>query len=308
MLSQPPRGFLDWPVVTDPAAWQADVAIVGIPLSEPYPRDPWPNDQANAPSWVRRLSVQFCDGADHWDFDNGAPLAEILPPRCIDLGDLVWNGSEYGSFLQKSAPLFAGLWRNGTQILGIGGDHGVTIPLLHGLEGVGEPVYIVHVDAHLDWRDDVQGVRNGYSSPLRRASELPWISGMTQIGLRGTGSARRAEYEAAAAWGSRMIPAYEVHDRGIDWVIQQLPKDKPVFLTIDADGVDPTVMPAVLGPSPGGLTAPQIFKLIRAVAQQSRLVGMDVVEIAPAWEPANMLTATMAGRMFVQALGATWKR
>ena len=308
MLSQPPRGFLDWPVVTDPAAWQADVAIVGIPLSEPYPRDPWPNDQANAPSWVRRLSVQFCDGADHWDFDNGAPLAEILPPRCIDLGDLVWNGSEYGSFLQKSAPLFAGLWRNGTQILGIGGDHGVTIPLLHGLEGVGEPVYIVHVDAHLDWRDDVQGVRNGYSSPLRRASELPWISGMTQIGLRGTGSARRAEYEAAAAWGSRMIPAYEVHDRGIDWVIQQLPKDKPVFLTIDADGVDPTVMPAVLGPSPGGHTAPQIFKLIRAVAQQSRLVGMDVVEIAPAWEPANMLTATMAGRMFVQALGATWKR
>lgn len=308
MLSQPARGFLDWPVVTDPAAWQADVAIVGIPLSEPYPRDPWPNDQANAPAWVRRQSVQFCDGPDHWDFDNGAPLGEILPKRCIDLGDLVWNGSDYNSFLKKSGPLFANLWRSGTQIFGIGGDHGVTIPLLHGLEGVGEPVYIVHVDAHLDWRDDVQGVRNGYSSPLRRASELPWISGMTQIGLRGTGSARRAEYDAATAWGSRLIPAYEVHDRGIDWVIEQLPKGKPVFLTIDADGIDPSIMPAVLAPAPGGLTAPQIFKLIRSVAIHSRLVGMDVVEIAPAWEPANMLTGAMAGRMFIQALGASWKR
>ena len=84
MLSRPPRPFLDWPIVTDPAAWQADVAIVGIPLSEPYPRDPWPNDQANAPHWVRRQSIQFCDGRDHWDFDNGAPLGEILPARCLD--------------------------------------------------------------------------------------------------------------------------------------------------------------------------------------------------------------------------------
>lgn len=308
MFSQPPRGFLDWPIVTDPQAWRADVAIVGIPLSEPYPRDPWPNDQSLAPNWVRRQSVQYCDGPDHWDFDNSAPLAEILPPRCIDLGDLVWDGSSYDVFLKQAGPLFANLWRSGTQIFGIGGDHGVTIPLLHGLEGVGEKIHIVHVDAHLDWRDDVQGVRNGYSSPLRRASELPWISGMTQIGLRGTGSARRPEYEAAAAWGSRLIPAHEVHEHGIDWVIDQIPAGQPIFLTIDADGVDPAIMPAVLAPSPGGLTAPQMFKLIRAVAQRGRLVGMDVVEIAPSVEPANAITAIMAGRMFIQALGATWKR
>lgn len=308
MLSRPPRGFLDWPVMIEPAARQADVAFLGIPLSEPYPRDPWPNDQANAPHWVRRQSIQFCDGPDHWDFDNGAALGEILPPNCLDLGDLVWGGSAYDTFLREAGDLLAGLWKSGTQVFSVGGDHGVTIPLLHGLEGVGEPIHIVHVDAHLDWRDDVQGVRNGYSSPLRRASELPWISGMTQIGLRGTGSARRGEYEAAAAWGSRLIPACEVHDRGIDWVIDQIPHDKPVFLTIDADGVDPSIMPAVLAPSPGGLTAPQMFRLIRAIAARGRLVGMDVVEIAPGVEPANAITAIMAGRMFIHALGATWKR
>ncbi|TDQ81543.1 agmatinase [Dongia mobilis] len=308
MLSRPNRGFLDWPIVTDPGARRADVAIVGIPLSEPYPRDPWPNDQANAPQWVRRQSIQFCDGRDHWDFDNGAPLAEFLPPHCHDLGDLVWDGGDYGSFLARAGELFAGLWRTSTQVFGIGGDHGATIPLLHGLAGLGEKIHIVHIDAHLDWRDEVQGIRNGYSSPLRRASELPWIGGMTQIGLRGTGSARRPEVEAALAWGSRLIPAHEVHAHGIDWVIDQIPGDQPVFITIDADGVDPSIMPAVLAPSPGGLTAPQMFRLIRAIASRQRLVGMDVVEIAPAWEPANGLTAIMAGRMFLQALGASWKR
>ncbi len=305
MIVPPPRGFLDWPVVTDPAAWHADVAMVGIPLSEPYAGNPHPNDQARAPDWVRSQSSQFCDGPDQWDFDLGGSLGEALPARCLDLGNLVWDGGDYPAFLRETAGRLAGLWRQGTQVLALGGDHGVSIPLLHGLEGVGEPVHIVHVDAHLDWRDEAGGVRHGYSSPLRRASELPWIRGMTQIGLRGTGSARREEYEASLDWGARHVSARALHDRGIEWVIDQLPETGPFYLTVDADGIDPMLMPAVLAPVPGGLTAPQMFRLIRAICKRGRLVGMDIVEIAPGMEPANALTAIMAGRMFIHALGAS---
>ena len=73
---------------------------------------------------------------------------------------------------------------HGAQVLVIGGDHGATIPALDALDAVGEPVYIVHVDAHLDWRAEVGGVTRGYSSPLRWASTKPYVLGMTQIGLR----------------------------------------------------------------------------------------------------------------------------
>ena len=83
----PARPFLDWPVVTDPSGWAADIAVIGLPHSEPYARDPWPNDQTNAPAAIRAASSEISYGPNQWDFDLDAPLAEVLPPRCIDCGD-----------------------------------------------------------------------------------------------------------------------------------------------------------------------------------------------------------------------------
>ncbi len=191
-------------------------------------------------------------------------------------------------------------------MLSIGGDHGVTIPLLRALEAVGRPVHIIHIDAHLDWRDDVAGVKRGYSSPLRRASELPWIAGMTQIGLRGTGSARRAEVEAARAYGARLVTAGELHERGMGAVIDELPRDTAFFITIDADGLDPACMPGVLAPSPGGVRPEQVKQLLHGAARRGPVVGMDIVEIAPSFDYANHLTAITAGRLFINLIGAVY--
>jgi agmatinase len=300
----PKRAFLDWPVVTDPAQWQADIAVLGIPQSEPYPHDTCPNDQSRAPDVVREQSGQFCDGAAHWDFDIDAPLQEVLPARCIDIGNLVWGTEPYEAHFRRVTAAARRLWSNGALVLSIGGDHGVTIPLLEALEVLHRPVHIIHIDAHLDWRDDVGGVKRGYSSPLRRASELPWIAGMTQIGLRGTGSARRPEVEAARSYGSRLVPAGELHERGIDAIADELPHDTAFFVTIDADGLDPSCMPAVLAPSPGGVRPEQVKRLLHKVAARGPIVGMDIVEIAPSFDFANQLTAITAGRLFINLIGA----
>lgn len=310
----PQLAFLDWPVVTDPAGWQADIALLGIPQSEPYPHDECPNDQSRAPEAVRAQSGQFCDGPTHWDFDIGGPLQEVLPARCIDIGNLLWRGEgrsgeggePYEAHFQRVTAAARQLWSSGALVLSIGGDHGVTIPLLHALEAVGRPVHIIHIDAHLDWRDDVAGVKRGYSSPLRRASELPWIAGMTQIGLRGTGSARRGEVEAARAYGSRLVTASELHERGMDAVIDELPRDTAFFVTIDADGLDPACMPGVLAPSPGGVAPDQVKRLLYRAAERGPVVGMDIVEIAPGFDFANHLTAITAGRLFLTLIGAVF--
>ncbi len=305
-------GFMGWPVelAAPDRARAADVALVGIPLSEPYSGQADPNDQAKAPDAIRAQSHQIWDGPEHWDFDLGATWSECLPPRCWDLGN--WlpatqrSGPGFSRFLQEAASAMGELFAAGTQVLVLGGDHGASIPVLMGLQGLARPVHVLHIDAHLDWRDEVGGVRHGYSSPLRRASEMPWISGMTQIGLRGTGSARRAEWEAAQAWGSHCLSARQVHASGMQAVIDALPEATDFYITIDADGLDPSLMPAVMAPAPGGLRFEQVAALIAGAGQRGRIVGMDVVEVAPTYDLANQQTCITAGRLLLQALAATW--
>jgi agmatinase len=301
----PERGFLDWPIVTDPRDWQAEVALIGLPHSEPYASDPHPNDQARAPEAVRRQSHQISDGADHWNFDLGAALSGLGLGRCIDCGDLPWTEGPYDAHAARATGLLRRLFRNRTQVFVLGGDHGVTIPVLDALEAVGEPVHVVQIDAHLDWRAEVGGIRRGYSSPMAWASRLPWISGMTQIGLRGTGSARRAEVEAARAYGSLLVTAERVHADGLGPVLAAIPEAAPIYLTIDADGLDPSEMPGVLGPAPGGLRFAQVAPFLRALARRQRVVGCDVVEVAPSFDSAGAITAITAGRLILQVLGAS---
>jgi agmatinase len=301
----PERPFLDWPVVTAPAGWDADVALLGIRHSEPYAHDTFPNDQARAPDAIRAKSQVFCYDPGHWDFDVGGDLASKLPQHA-DIGNVGWDGGDYGDYAARIADRVRYLWQRGTQLVVLGGDHGVTIPVVDALDAVGEPIHILHIDAHLDWREEVGGVRRGYSSPLQWASKIPAVSGMTQIGLRAIGSARRQEIEAARAFGSQLISAQDIHAHGIEPVLDTIPAGRAVYLTIDADGLDPTEMPAVMAPAPGGLYFRQLAPLLRAVARRNRIVGMDIVEIAPSYDFANGLTCIMAGRLILNVLNASW--
>jgi agmatinase len=305
--NNPARPFLDWPVVTDPSGWTADVAIVGIQHSEPYSHDTFPNDQARAPDAIRERSQSFCYNPAHWDFDTGTDLASNLPARHMDIGNVGWSRSgdyaEYAAAITERARHF---WRQGAQLVVLGGDHGVTIPVVDALDAIGEPVHILHIDAHLDWREEVGGVRRGYSSPLQWASRNPAVSGMTQIGLRAIGSARRGEVEAAWKYGSKLFSAQQIHAEGMEPVLETIPEGRAVYLTIDADGLDPTEMPAVMAPTPGGIYFRQLAPLLRSVARHNRIVGMDIVEIAPSYDFANGLTCIMAGRLILNVLSTSW--
>jgi len=191
-------------------------------------------------------------------------------------------------------------------LLSIGGDHGVPIPVFRALDVVAsaaEPIVMVHVDAHLDWRDDVNGAREGYSSPLRRAAELDHVGEMFQIGLRAQGSARSGEVQDALAYGSNLITAYDVHDKGMSAVLDRIPDGGRYYLTIDADGLDPSVCPAVAGPAPGGLLFHQVRALIHGLVNKGRLVGLDFVEITPSRD-LNGITSHVCGRVFLNAIGA----
>jgi agmatinase len=303
---QPERPFLDWPVAMEPSGWKdARVALLGICHSEPYSHDPFPNDQSKAPDAIRRMSPSFCYDPAHWDFDVGTDLASNLPAH-VDMGNVAFDGGDYSAYAAAITARARSLWRQGAQIIVLGGDHGVTIPVVDALDAIGEPVHILHIDAHLDWREDVGGVRRGYSSPLQWASKVKAVAGMTQIGLRAIGSARQKEVQAARDFGSHLFLAEQIHADGMDPVLATIPAGRPVYLTIDADGLDPTEMPAVMAPTPGGIYFRQLAPLLRAVARRNRIVGMDIVEIAPSYDFANGLTCIAAGRLILNVLSASW--
>ncbi len=305
-LTQAPRpgrhkSFLDLPLALDLDELRADVAILGVPYGAAYSAQERVNDQANAPTAVRQASYHVSDGPAHWDFDLGGPLGE-RPVRVVDCGDVTADLADPGLHYRNAEAAVAKILAAGALPITIGGDHGIPIPVLRGFAGRG-PIHLVHIDAHLDWRDAVNGEREGYSSPIRRASEMAHIDRIWQIGLRGQGSARNEEVAAARAYGSNLITAWELHEVGMAAVLDRIPDGASYYLTIDADGLDPSVMPAVAAPAPGGVTFHQARQLIHGLVRKGRVVGMDIVEITPARD-LNEITAIAAGRLIVNLIGA----
>jgi agmatinase len=162
---------------------------------------------------------------------------------------------------------------------------------------------VLQIDAHIDWRDEVNGERYGYSSAMRRASEMPHVAGMVQVGLRSVGSARFDEIEAARRYGSRFVTAREIHAQGVETALQHIPHDAQVVVSLDCDGLDPSVMPGVAARTPGGLTYTQTIDLLSGLSHRSRIVGFDLVELYPPADIAG-LSALTAARILVNLIGA----
>lgn len=297
-----PRTFLGFPLHTDLATLDAHIAVIGLPYGDAYTMAGVANDQCNAPAAVRAASEHISEFSHHWDFDLGGPLLDGRDIRIADCGDVPGDHRDLSGHYKRAEEAVREILSRGAVPLIIGGDHGVPIPAFRAYEGRG-PVTLVHVDAHLDWRDEVNGVREGYSSPIRRASEMDWIEGIFQIGMRGVGSAREEEVTAARAYGAEIIDAWEVHEHGMASVLSRIPDGGSYYLTIDADGLDPSVMPAVAAPVPGGLLFHQVRALIHGLEAKGRVAGMDIVEITPCRD-VNQITAVVAGRLMVNLIGA----
>jgi agmatinase len=294
--------FCQFPLALDLDALDAHVAILGLPYGDPYSIDEVTNDQTNAPTAVRRASDKAWEGLGQWDFDLDGTVFDGQDIRVVDCGDIPGDTDELSGHYRAAETAVRKILKAGAMPIIIGGDHGVPIPVFRALEEVG-PVHLIQIDAHLDWRDDINGVREGYSSPIRRASELDHIDQIFQIGLRCQGSARTPEVEAARAYGSNLITIYELEDRGVADVLAQIPDGERYYLTIDADGMDPSIMPAVAGPAPGGVTYSQMHRLIQGLVKKGRLVGMDIVEITPSRD-VNDITSITAARLITNAVGA----
>lgn len=257
---------------------------------------------ALAPAAIRAASQEDAAFVGHWDFDLGGPLFDGKPVTCVDAGDVPTTMHDNEGNRARIAAKTQEILATGAVPILLGGDDSLPIPFFAGFADHG-PVWILQIDAHIDWRDEVLGERFGYSNPMRRASEMPHVAGMVQVGLRSVGSARLEEIEAARRFGSRFVTAREVHAQGVEAALRHIPEGARVVITLDCDGLDPSVMPGVAARTPGGLTYTQTIDLIAGVGKRAKIAGFDLVEFYP---PADVggLTALTASRLLINAIGA----
>ena len=278
--NEPETGFLGIEIETDLAGLDADVAVLGVPHGWPYPRPGATAGCADAPAAVRRASQRLARFRGHWDFDLDAPM---LPPdggpRTVDAGDVPGDPPDGPGNAGRTTEAVRAILAGGAVPVCIGGDDSVPIPILRAYDGHG-PITIVQVDAHLDYRDEVDGVREGYSSPMRRASEMPHVERIIHVGLRGVGSARAEDVVDSRAAGNLLVTARELHERGVPWLLAQIPATASVVVAFDGDGLDPSVLPAVSARVPGGLGYREAVDLISGL--RGRLAGAAFTEYVPA--------------------------
>jgi agmatinase len=296
-----PATFLHSDYAPDLEGLKADIAFLGIPYGEAYNYADIVNDQTNGPTAMRAASPGILRGLERYDFDLDGTLYDGKPVRTVDCGDVWGDHLDLKSHVRRAEQAVRGILAAGAMPIVLGGDHAVPIPVLRAFDAQG-PITLVQIDQHIDWRNEVNGVRHGLSSPIRRASEMDHIGEIFQIGLRATGSARPEEVEAAHAYGAHLVTAYELHDVGMNAILDRIPSGGSYYLTVDMDGIDPSVAPGVNAPAPGGVTFIQARELIRGLVRKGRVVGMDVVEITPRHD-VNQITCITAGRLIVNLIG-----
>jgi len=295
MMNRPEVAFIGAPIETDLARLDSDVAILGVPFGWPYPRPGATAGCAEAPAAVRRRSARLARFRDHWDFDIGGPMRLR---SFADAGDVPGDPADGAGNSARISDAVAAILERGAVPICLGGDDSVPIPIIRAYGGRG-PLTVLQVDAHLDYRDEVDGVRMGYSSPMRRATEMAHVERVIHVGLRGIGSARASDVADSTDAGNLLVTARELRGRGVPWLLDQLAQDASILLSFDGDGLDPSLMPAVSAPAPGGLDYEEAWQLLSGV--RSRVVGAVFTEYVPDLDT-NELSALAIARLVIALL------
>jgi agmatinase len=252
----------------------ADAVLFGAPHGTPYEgiaNQPF----AVAPDALRKALEEDSRWLNHWDFDLDGPLLGESRFKLTDAGNLPTvshDGAGNRHLIRKAT---AAIVAAGAAPIMLGGDDSTPIPFIEALLPLG-PLTIIQVDAHIDWRDERRGECLGFSSTMRRVSEMDHVERIVQVGMRGLGSARREEVE-----GARLVTAREFHQVGPDAVMRHVPAGASCVITLDCDSLDAGIMPAVMSPTPGGLSYMQAIDLVAAVTAKARLVAFDMIEFVP---------------------------
>ena len=278
---------------------KADVAILGAPFDF---GSQFRSGSRMGPRGIREASTLFSFGhAGAYDHEDDITYLPSESTRIVDLGDADIIHTDTIKSHQNIKYGVKKILKAKAIPIVLGGDHSVNIPCIDAFENEAE-FHLIQIDAHLDFVDERHGVRFGHGNPMRRASEKNYVTGMTQIGIRNVSSTAKDGYIDARSKGSSIFSVRQYRKMGIDKIIDNIPKNKNYYITIDIDAFDPSIAPGTGTPSHGGFYYYEILELLDMIIQRGEVVGMDLVEVAPDYD-LTFSTSTLAAQLLMNAIG-----
>lgn len=281
---------------------EADIAIIGTPYGVIYPSYTERPRYSDGAESIRQHSQKFGKFRDHYDFDLGGTMLNGRQLRIVDCGDVVGDpegGSENHAKVEEVVRLIRS---KGVSVITLGGNDGTSTPVMRGLDASSD-VSIVHFDAHLDYRDEVEGLNDGWSSSMRRASEMPHMGDAVHLGLRGVGSARPQDIQDAEENGNRFVTAREIHDRGGREVGDTLPHSGDTYIHFDVDVMDLAIASGAGAPAFGGLDYWQATDLLQATASRGNVIAAHFSSFIPDLDPSG-LTSKLVAQLIMNLISA----
>ncbi|MCL6442264.1 MAG: agmatinase [Alicyclobacillus sp.] len=276
----------------------AHVAILGVPYDM---GTQFRSGARFGPRGIRDASTLYSFGLGG-SYDPERDYVFLSPRwKIVDCGDVDMVHGDLFQCFENIEESVKGIVAAGALPVILGGDHSISIPVVRALHPCG-PLYVIQIDAHLDWADHRSGQRFGHGSPMRRMAEMHHVVGMAQLGIRGIGSSRKEDFDAARAYGSIIVSPRQVRERGIAECIQSLPSVSRCYVTLDIDGLDPSIAPGTGTPSPGGFSYDEVNQLLECIADKFDVIGFDLVEVAPSYDPTGV-TSQVAARLVLDFLG-----
>lgn len=269
-----------------------DAAFVGVPL------DIGTSNRSGTRFGPRQIRSESVLIRPYNMATRAAPFDSL---QVADLGDIATNPYN----LEKSVELITAgireILRHGCRPLTLGGDHTLALPVLRAMAERHGPVGLIHVDAHADINDQMFGETIAHGTPFRRAIEEQLIdpTRMVQIGLRGTGYAAD-DFDWVRQQGARVVPAEDCWHRSLTPLMAEIREQMgtgPVYLSYDIDSLDPAYAPGTGTPEIGGLSTIQALEIIRG-CQGLELVGADLVEVSPPYDPHGNTALVAANLLF----------
>lgn len=277
------------------------VVVFGAPIATPYATVG--SYCTDAPNCIRS-AFGWPGVGNHYDFDlEGTLLAENC--SAVDWGDLPCSDEDFAFNRDLISNTVKNILDAGAVPMVLGGDDSIPIPVLQGYSNL-DPVTVLQLDAHIDWRDEVQGEKLGLSSNMRRASEMPWVKNIIQIGARGAGSARPNDVSDAKEWGVNFFPMKSIQFSGMERSLEQITDvieaNANLYIALDIDVMDPAVVPGVIGPAPGGFSYYDVLRIFESVSKKARIVGFNLAEFMPSADLGNR-GALVSSRITASLLG-----
>jgi agmatinase len=291
--------FGKYPYLEDWDNIKADVAVMGAPFDF---GSQFRSGARMGPRGIREASTLFSFGhGGAYDHEDDITYLPSDSTKIVDIGDAdIIHTDTIKSHENIKFGVKKIIEAKAIPVI-LGGDHSINIPCIDAFEDQ-ESIHVIQIDAHLDFVDERHGVRYGHGNPMRRASEKSYVSGMTQIGIRNVSSTAKEGYIDARAKGSKIFSVRHLRKMGIDKILEQIPKDKRYYITIDIDAFDPSIASGTGTPSHGGFNYYEILELLDGIIKQGKVVGLDLVEVAPDYDLTNS-TATLAAQLLMNTIG-----